>query len=218
MQATHYCTGPGVPRDAATFVRHVQFAEEALGEKVRLQPEDYDDVSTISRGLHHNLKRRHWMAAVWILEIVWIFFLFLACVMEMWAACPLDIGLSLACWHCYSGSFLAWGMTFCVVWSLHLYLTVLLVSRGFSMGLFGAKEGTAFGRPPPRGGSLAYVCGLLLLLLLIFVEIGVLFSSRSCIFAGGIYQNHPRSSLLLGVESATVAVAPILLALGRLWV
>merc|ERR1719213_268773 len=70
----------------------------------------------------------------WIL-FVWIMFVVMANSMEMWGSCPFEMGLTPVCKYCYSQSFVSWNFVMTAMWFLHLYLYVLLLSRGFQFRL-----------------------------------------------------------------------------------
>mmetsp|Transcript_11760 Transcript_11760/g.31070 ORF Transcript_11760/g.31070 Transcript_11760/m.31070 type:complete len:228 (-) Transcript_11760:45-728(-) len=134
MQSTHFVpdevVGQHGLRAPADLSAHSDFAADALGERRRLM----EGVGTLSvhQALLYQLRGRQWVACLWSLEAVWLLFVAVASGAELWGDCPLELGLP-RCRYCHSGRLLAWNGGLVFLWTLHLYLSVLLVAQGFKL-------------------------------------------------------------------------------------
>merc|ERR1719510_1435075 len=128
----------------------------------------------------------------------------MAICVEMWGACAAEMGLTPACKYCYSTVFLLWNGILVTLWFLHLYLFVLLVSRGFKMGLrlfWNPRElfKDAERRDIPQGAVAAFMYLSTGLLAWLVVGAFVLILSDTCQEKGTVFgASRPgRSSLMV---------------------
>lgn len=230
MQSTFYNSseieGQHGLREQVTLQAHSAFAEDVMSEKHTLLPGNRRE--SVSRGaahsggsvwhgvMAHTEKTQHFYMA-WGCEVFWILFVIMATTMEMWGSCPFEMGLAPVCTYCYSTPFVAWTAVLLVSWLLHLYLFVLLVSRGFrlSMRRLGQtiEDNTAKGVPE----NAIYLFGYLSLLLCAWFVAGVMVViwSNNCTRGGTVFANSERSQLMLWTAILNVCVAPILIFFGR---
>lgn len=223
MQSTHY-----VPdeiehkhghREPCTLQAHNEFAEEVLGEKKRLtQPQAIYKGHTVLHDLLAFTSDRQWIYVVWGLEFLWLLFVVAVCSMEAWGACAFEMGITAVCQYCYSGVFLFWNAVMVAFWSLHLFLFVLLVSRGFFfkvrfLGL-ATSQNTAKGIPV----NAIYLFWSLTAAIFLWLVAGVivLVLSNSCLYGGPNSLSRPgRSVLMFWTTMFTLVLALPFLFFGR---
>mmetsp|Transcript_89497 Transcript_89497/g.191804 ORF Transcript_89497/g.191804 Transcript_89497/m.191804 type:complete len:223 (+) Transcript_89497:149-817(+) len=220
MQATRYVQdeneGRKVPSDLATLQLHNDFAQEVMGERKRLLA-DAENERSFWQGLAVNTRGRRWICGVWALEILWMLYVVLANSMEMWGSCPFQMGLSPVCQYCYTEAFLAWSCILIVVWLLQLYLSVLLISRGFDCkpSTSAMLDNEIKGIPRTASALFYALSGILLATLLGGVVVLCLSSTCQSGHEDGFMVHQPRSSLMFGTTLASVVLVPALLFLGR---
>mmetsp|Transcript_7770 Transcript_7770/g.21155 ORF Transcript_7770/g.21155 Transcript_7770/m.21155 type:complete len:205 (-) Transcript_7770:67-681(-) len=185
----------------------LEAAEEAVQEQWRLLAEAKGEAHHVRSGVLANLRGRPWILLVWALEVVVILSLAIACVFEVWGSCQFELGIVMVCWYCYSDLLIVWGAAFAVVWSLSLYLAVLLTSRGFRM--------RAVPESIPRPAVHLFALLLAGMALLLCVGAALLHGSSACGSNRRVAYNHPRSGLLYGAALWSTCLAPPLLYFGR---
>jgi len=236
MQSTFYnaseIEGQHGLREASTLQAHNAFAEEVLSEKHTLLPGSrrglgqqigpaYQSTAQAGGSVWHGVmvhtEKTQWFYMSWGCEVFWILFVIMATTMEMWGSCPFEMGLAPVCTYCYSTPFVAWTGALVVLWLLHLYLFVLLVSRGFRLRLRdlgqSVSENVAKGVPENAIYLFGYLSAALSSWL--FVGILVVLWSNSCTRGGQVFQNRERSQLMLWTAILNVCVAPVLIFFGR---
>lgn len=210
IQQQHFGRGQ---REVNSLEAHTRFAEEALGESTRLvgtgkrQPVWHD--------LLQQAERHSWRWFVWALEVMVLLFVVLAFTMEVWGACPFEMGLQPVCQYCYSRTFLAWNLVHVTFWFYNLYMFLLLVSRGFVIRVSDLAsvfvENEAKGVPLGAVSTYLYLTAILLFWEVIGVFVLVL--SGSCDSSG---TTEGRSELMFYTTMISIVCAPILLLGGRL--
>lgn len=222
MQTSLYKTNEAVYRQEwraqpISLEEDYSFADEVLGEKQRLSPDDNPEkVWSFWHGLLHGLADRQWVFAVWIIEALWIVFAVMANSMEMWGSCPAEMGIVPVCRYCYSGAFLAWNSVLVVLWILHLYLSVLLVSRGFRIPTTRILDFFYENKGVPVNALYAFLFFTGCLALWMLVGISILIGSNTCARDPHIYVHHDRSGLMFWTTLISVFLAPATISVGRL--
>mmetsp|Transcript_21906 Transcript_21906/g.62182 ORF Transcript_21906/g.62182 Transcript_21906/m.62182 type:complete len:224 (-) Transcript_21906:72-743(-) len=220
MQATHYVPDhiekAAGKREPTSLQWHHDFAEDALmDEHSALLADAAEESKSIWNGLLAHTKGRRWMLGVWALEVLWILFVIMANSMEMWGSCPFEMGLAPVCRYCYSQPFLIWGSVLVILWSFHLYMTVLMASRGFCFRprASGFLDNEIRGIPRMATTVFLYLFGLILVWVIVGIVIAVM--SNSCSRHSAFYHNHERSGLMFGTTVASLALVPLLTFFGR---
>mmetsp|Transcript_140074 Transcript_140074/g.390455 ORF Transcript_140074/g.390455 Transcript_140074/m.390455 type:complete len:225 (-) Transcript_140074:57-731(-) len=221
MQATQYIPDSrekaAGQREPANLQWHNDFAEDVLmTERQRLVSEALMESKSIWNGLLAHTERRRWILGVWALEVLWILFVVMANSMEMWGSCPFEMGLAPVCHYCYSRPFLAWSTVLVLIWSLHLYMAVLMASRGFCFRprASGLIDNEIQGIPRSATSFFLYLFGVILIWDI--VGIVTLVMSNSCLHdRSSFYHHHDRSGLMFYSVLASVVLAPVLLFFGR---
>lgn len=221
MQATHYRkeeeegSKRALPIKGSTLGSDNAFAEFALSEQKPLMGGE-----KVWYNLLRETKEKWWLSFTWTLEVLLILYVCMAMSMEIWGACPHEMGIAPVCQYCYSTAFLIWDVVLVCVWFLDLYLFILLVSRGFTCTfarfsqLFPDNE--ARGIPAPAISTFLYLTTVLVAWLLLGIFLLVL--SQSCnksdgsIFAAS---SPGRSGLMVTTTCLCIFAAPILLVTGR---
>jgi len=217
MQATHYVPDEVEPsqrgrREPTFFEYHADFVEEVLGEKRRLVAEALDESQTVWQGLMVHTKHKRWVWGIWAMELMWMLFMLMANTMEIWGTCPYQMRVSAACLYCYSRPFLAWSFILVTFWGMDLFLSMLLVSRGFQFTWSRGVDDASAKEIPRRAVALFFA--LLAVLGLTLLAGGlIMIMSSSC---GSAPQYQERSSLMFFTTLATLVGLPLLVALGRM--
>mmetsp|Transcript_49920 Transcript_49920/g.99069 ORF Transcript_49920/g.99069 Transcript_49920/m.99069 type:complete len:214 (+) Transcript_49920:97-738(+) len=210
MYATY---GDRGPREAVNLGGHHNFAEDMLeAESSRLLSEAVDDGRGAIFGLMVHTKGRRWLLLVWCTEILWLLLVVTAISAEFWGSCPFESGPLPVCRHCMAQSFLLWNLVLVVLWSFHLYLSILLASRGFQFGLE-LVENEAKGIPRTATQVFIYLfTGMIAWLAMGGI---LLVYSSSCHVTGGALHTYSRSGLLALSTGVSLLIAPPSLFLGR---
>eukprot|EP00928_Gymnodinium_smaydae_P008959 TRINITY_DN13307_c0_g2_i1.p1 TRINITY_DN13307_c0_g2~~TRINITY_DN13307_c0_g2_i1.p1 ORF type:complete len:232 (-),score=49.25 TRINITY_DN13307_c0_g2_i1:89-784(-) len=228
MQATHYRPDDGgrsaAGRESTKLEDDVIFAERALGERWPLSAADADaaDGRQVWRNILHHASSSRLSCLVWSSELVVMLFIVMSIFMEMWGACPYDMGITPTCKYCYSSVFLFWNAGLVLLWFLNLYLFVLLISRGFTMSIWQYwhpdslfAESKRLGIPQRAVATFLYMTTALLAWLV--VGLFALIFSTSCTKRGSIYSlsSPGRSDLMVATTGSALFFVPALLVLGR---
>mmetsp|Transcript_3729 Transcript_3729/g.7389 ORF Transcript_3729/g.7389 Transcript_3729/m.7389 type:complete len:243 (-) Transcript_3729:76-804(-) len=216
----------GEPRDIR-WKDHTEFAEEVLGECDYLRGASAAPEKAIMHGLAIHTRGHRWIFGVWTCEVVWMVFLAMACGLEVWSACPFDIGLMSVCRNCFGATFLIWSCTLLVVWFAQIVLHVLIISGGLTCaGLLeilwlslrrkrDALNNMLVEVHVTRGGILSLkICADTALLILAIVGVVHLLGSGAC--PPPVHGLIGRSSLMFTSVRATVIALPVFLGLGSL--
>uniref|UniRef100_A0A7S2DU42 Uncharacterized protein n=1 Tax=Alexandrium andersonii TaxID=327968 RepID=A0A7S2DU42_9DINO len=221
MQATHFAPGPiqkaSGQREPSSLQWHNDFAEEVLvDERSKLISQAVEEGKSMWNGLLAHTKGRRWILGIWSLEVLWILFVVMANSMEMWGACPFEMGLAPVCQYCYSRPFLIWNSILVLLWAFHLYMAVLMASRGFCFRprASGYIDNEIRGIPKMATSVFLYLFGFIIVWLIAGIVIAVM--SNSCLRSNGnFYHHHDRSGLMFGTTVASLALVPVLFFLGR---
>mmetsp|Transcript_52017 Transcript_52017/g.161425 ORF Transcript_52017/g.161425 Transcript_52017/m.161425 type:complete len:225 (-) Transcript_52017:130-804(-) len=221
MQATQYIPDhvekASGQREPTSLQWHQDFAEEALAdERSKLIVDAWDQGRSIWSGILAHTRNRRWILGVWALEVLWILFVVMADSTEMWGACPFEMGLSPVCRYCYSRPFLIWTAILVVLWAFHLFMAVLLASRGFCFKprASGFVDNEILGIPRMATAVFLYLLGLIFVWIIVGVIIALM--SNSCLAGrSSFYHHHERSGLMFATTVASLVLAPVLLFLGR---
>jgi len=205
-------------RQASNLEDDYHFAEEVIGERRRIIATAEEKALGVVDGVRMNTKGDRWiLLVIWAIELLWIMFVVIAVLVELWGSCPIITGLPPTCRYCYSGSFLIWNTVNVVIWIYHLYLSVLLVSRGFVFRL--TAPGLVYveneAKGVPKDAIFAFLILSLLLFIWLIIGVFILMSSSSCSHGFHIFAFHNRSDLMLWTTSLSVILVPILIVLGR---
>lgn len=222
MQATQYIPDhtqkAAGQREPTSLQWHSDFAEEILmDERSKLIAEAVEEGKSMWNGLLAHTRNRRWILAVWAVEVLWILFVVMANSMEMWGACPFEMGLAPVCQYCYSRPFLIWNSILVVLWGFHLYMCVLMASRGFCFRpkSSGYVDNEIRGIPRLAMSVFLYLFGLLIVWVIVGIVIAVM--SNSCLqtSTSNFYHHHDRSGLMFSTTVASLVLVPILLFFGR---
>mmetsp|Transcript_102242 Transcript_102242/g.329664 ORF Transcript_102242/g.329664 Transcript_102242/m.329664 type:complete len:224 (+) Transcript_102242:142-813(+) len=220
MQATRYVADEvekerGL-REPVTLQYHNDFAEDVLlGERQRLVREALEEGKSVWHGILAHTKGCRWVLGIWALEILWLLFVIMANSMEMWGSCPFEMGLAPVCQYCFSRSFLVWSSVLVILWAFHLFLSVLLASRGFSFRFRAMSLLDSEIAGVPRSASQLFLLLSALLVAWLVVGIVLLVLSDSCLRGRTHHSVHGRSGLMFASSVASVVLLPLFLGLGR---
>jgi len=221
MQATQYIPDhiqkAAGQREPTTLQWHTDFAEEVtMDEHSKLLGQAADECKSMWRGLMAHTNGRRWIMVVWALEVLWILFVVMANSMELWGSCPFEFGLAPVCHYCYSRPFLIWNAILVVLWSFHVYMAVLMASRGFCFRprASGHVDNEIRGIPGMATNVFLYLFGFILVWDVVGIVITVM--SNSCVRENtGTLHHEDRSGLMLSTTVASLVLVPVLLFLGR---
>jgi len=216
----------GAARDIK-WKEHTEFAEEILGECDYLLGASAAPEKAILHGIAIHTRGRRWILGVWTFEVVWMVFLAMACGLEVWSACPFDIGLMSVCRNCFSATFLTWSCALLAVWFAQVLLHVLTIAGGLvSAGLLemlwlalrrkrDALNHLIVEIQVTRGGivALKFFADTALVVMAILGVVH-LFGSGAC--PPPVHGLIGRSSLMFDSVRATVIAVPVCLSLGSL--
>mmetsp|Transcript_73147 Transcript_73147/g.206874 ORF Transcript_73147/g.206874 Transcript_73147/m.206874 type:complete len:203 (-) Transcript_73147:99-707(-) len=192
---------------------------ETTGEAQRLVPQV---PPSVWQGILHFTQYRRRVPAVWALECVWMLFIVMANSLELWGSCAYEKGWAPMCRYCFTEIFLAWSAVLVWFWIQHLFLSILLVSRGFSAKISDVGSMSTMAKANKGIPVVAMYFFLILSAVMLFwVALGVLVLGLSCACPDGrtferTSTTNPRSGLMVATTVVSVVITPVLLYVGRL--
>lgn len=224
MQATHFVPDEvhGIKgwRPPSSIRADQQFAEDVLAEKQWLLGEPVEETESIWHGVLHYTRKQSWVLVVWATEVFCLLFIFSVAGMEFWSSCPSEVGWiwgwAPVCQHCYSATFMVWDGVLIVMWFVHLLLTILLVSRGFSYQMRGQAQVDLKVNGIPEAAARLFFSLLIGLFLWLLIGVVLLITSNACVESKAAFTGNQRSHKLYSTTLTAVVGAPFLLFYGRL--
>jgi len=193
------------------------FADNVCKEETPLLVQPLVQGWKICKDILYFTSERRWVLVIWALEVPVLLTLCVILYLEFERACEILPGGVLYCQLCGQSSLLAWNSVWVYMWSLNLFVYVLLISRGFGWSLGSINCVIADNRVKgiPGVGVLFFLLVSVLQVLWFVVGIVVVISTNHCL-TDRLARPTPRSALLFWTTLVALVLYPVFYALGRI--